>query len=183
MSKVQIAPKSSLICQWFLWWILIIGWRVFFFCLFLVFCLFQDMVFLYCLGTWPGTLQTILALNSQRSTSLYLLSAGIKGVCYHQPAWRVSLRKQNSLKTKTLRLLKSTSARMKPFFLFFLNHPLLCVETRIFQNPLWPGIGGKPGLQSECQDRLQSYTEKPCLKKQNKTKKSSVNESHLCLLG
>jgi hypothetical protein len=33
-------------------------------------------------------------------------------------------------------------------------------------------VRGQPGLQSEFQDS-QSYTEKPCLKKQNKTKKQN----------
>ena len=35
---------------------------------------------------------------------------------------------------------------------------------------------GQPGLQSQFQDKLQSYTEKPCLEKQkHKTKQNNFN--------
>ena len=37
------------------------------------------------------------------------------------------------------------------------------------------GVQGQPGLQSEFQDS-QSYTEKPCLKKQTKNKPTRVTE-------
>ena len=44
-------------------------------------------------------------------------------------------------------------------------------EAEAGQADFW--VRGHPGLQSELQDN-QGYTEKPCLEKQNKTKKKSV---------
>lgn len=39
------------------------------------------------------------------------------------------------------------------------------------------GIRGQPSLQNEFQDG-HSYTEKPCLKRQNKTKQSKIKMTH-----
>ena len=41
-------------------------------------------------------------------------------------------------------------------------------------------VGGQPGLQSEFQDS-QGYMEKPCLKKQNKTKQKKWNHGLPCI--
>jgi hypothetical protein len=50
--------------------------------------------------------------------------------------------------------------------------PLIPALGRQRQADFW--VRGQPGLQSEFQDSL-GYTEKPCLKKQNKTKPKKDN--------
>ena len=59
-----------------------------FYCYFWVFCLFVFETGLHCiaLGVLELTLWTRVALNSQRSTCLCLLSVVIKGVHHHTAA-------------------------------------------------------------------------------------------------
>jgi hypothetical protein len=54
--------------------------------------------------------------------------------------------------------------------------PLIPALRRQRQVNFW--VGGQPGLQSEFQDS-QGYTEKPCLKKQNKTKQNKTKNPRI----
>jgi hypothetical protein len=53
--------------------------------------------------------------------------------------------------------------------------PLIPAFGRQRQVDFW--VRGQPGLQSEFQD-IQGYTEKPCLKKQNKTKQTNKQKEY-----
>ena len=48
-----------------------------------------------------------------------------------------------------------------------------------FNSCTWEASRGQPGLQSKFQDRLQSYTEKPCLKKPKGKNKPNNNKTNL----
>jgi hypothetical protein len=54
--------------------------------------------------------------------------------------------------------------------------PLIPALRRQRQADFW--VRGQPGLQSEFQDS-QGYTEKPCLKKQNKTKQNKTKQNSI----
>jgi hypothetical protein len=107
-------------------------------------------------------------------------SSGILGETPSPPQWPQT-RLTGEVETELSKGNKHLSKCLSVFCLLFL---LLAVQWWCI--PLIPALGrqnhadfwvwGQPGLQSEIQDN-QGYTEKPCLKKQNKTKQNKTKQN------
>ena len=96
---------------------------------------------------------------------LLTLNVEIEGVCHSHLA-QITILKSLHILYKIMQKIRYIAVQ-KGIDLWVVAPPLI---QHLGDRGRWISMSSRPGLQSELQDKLQSYTEKPCLENQKKNK-------------